>query len=68
MLMHFTNNSMALAFSRIPQFKDAETFMDILSPWAYWSIFALCVVIVASSVAVIRGISTVGHKTLPKRD
>ena len=63
MLMHFTNNTMALAFSKIPQFEGAETFMDILSPWAYWCIFALCILIVISSVTVIRNITTPGHKT-----
>lgn len=50
MLMHCANNTMALIFSKTPQFKDAETFMDVLSPWAYWSIFALCIVIVICSV------------------
>ena len=58
MLMHFTNNTTALAFSKIPQFEDAETFMDILSPWAYWCIFVLCILIVISSAAVIRSIKT----------
>jgi hypothetical protein len=52
---------MALVISKIPQFKGAETFMDILSPWAYWSIFALCVVIVISSV-LIWSTMPVGHK------
>jgi membrane protease YdiL (CAAX protease family) len=61
MLMHCVNNTMALVISKIPQFKGAETFMDILSPWAYWSIFALCVVIVISSV-LIWSTMPVGHK------
>ncbi len=61
MLMHCANNTMALVISKIPQFKGAETFMDILSPWAYWSIFALCVVIVISSV-LIWSTMPVGHK------
>ena len=63
MLMHCVNNTMALVLSKIPQFEGAETFMDILSPWAYWSIFALCILIVISSVTVIRNITTPGHKT-----
>jgi hypothetical protein len=54
MLMHCTNNTLAVILSKIPQFKDAKTFMDILSPWAYWSIWALCIVIVVSSLVVIR--------------
>ena len=55
MLMHFSNNAMALFTSKIPQFEDAETFMDVLSPWAYWSVFAACLVIVASSIILIKG-------------
>ena len=54
MLMHCTNNTIAVILSKIPQFKEAETFMDVLSPWAYWSIFAACIVIVISSITVIR--------------
>ena len=49
MLMHCANNMFAVIFSKIPQFKDAQTMMDVLSPWAYWSIFVACVVIVICS-------------------
>ena len=52
MLMHCTNNTMAVIFSKIPQFKEAETFMDVLSPWAYWSVYASCIVIVCSALVV----------------
>ena len=58
MLMHFVNNAMALFISKIPQFKDAETFMDILSPWAYWCIFAACLVITASGIILIKSSTT----------
>ena len=54
MLMHCANNTLAACMSRVPQFKEAETFMDVLSPWAYWSIFAACIVIVCSAVIIIR--------------
>ena len=54
MLMHCTNNTLAVILSKIPQFKEAETFMDVLSPWAYWSIFALCIVIVCCSLMVFQ--------------
>lgn len=54
MLMHCTNNTMAVIFSKIPQFKEAETFMDVLSPWAYWSVYASCIVIVCSALIVIH--------------
>ena len=52
MLMHCTNNTMAVIFSEIPQFKEAETFMDVLSPWAYWSVYASCIVIVICALIV----------------
>ena len=54
MLMHFVNNTMALALNKTPRFKDAETFMDILSPWAYWSIWAACLMIVVCSIILLR--------------
>ena len=52
MLMHCTNNTMAVIFSKIPQFKEAETFMDVLSPWAYWSVYAACIVTVICALIV----------------
>ena len=63
MLMHCVNNTMAVLASRTPRLEEAETFMDVLSPWAYWSIYSLCILIVISSVAVIRSTMSVGHKT-----
>ena len=33
-------------------FKDAETFMDVLSPWAYWCIYAACIAVVVCSVLI----------------
>ena len=50
--MHCANNTMAVIFSKIPQFKEAETFMDVLSPWAYWSVYASCIVIVICALIV----------------
>ena len=54
MLMHCTNNTMAVIFSKIPQFKEAETFMDVLSPWAYWSVYASCIVTVICALIIIH--------------
>lgn len=56
MLMHCVNNTLATIFSRIPAFEDAETFMDILEPWKYGVIFALSLVVLASSIIIIRAI------------
>lgn len=54
MLMHCANNTMAAFCSRVPEFENAETFMDILSPWAYWCIYAACLVIIACSVVIVK--------------
>ena len=59
MFMHCVNNSAAIIFSKIPSFKEAETFMDVLSPWAYWSIYATCLLIAASSIVIF---SSTGYK------
>ena len=54
MLMHCVNNTMAVVMSKIPAFKDAETFMDVLSPWAYWCIYAACIVVILCTILVFR--------------
>ena len=54
MLMHCANNTMAAVLTKITAFKDAETFMDILSPWAYWCIYAACLIAVCCTVLVLR--------------
>lgn len=56
MLMHCVNNTLAALMTRIPSLADAETFMDVMSPWAYACIFAACVLIVCSCLVIIRGI------------
>lgn len=35
---------------------EAESFMDVLSPWAYWLEFIACVAIVVAAVAAISSI------------
>ena len=56
MLMHCVNNTFAALMTRIPSLAEAETFMDVMSPWAYICIFVACVLIVCSSLVIIRGI------------
>ena len=41
MLMHFTNNTFAVILSNIDSLKDAEGFLDIMSPSAYWALFVI---------------------------
>ena len=56
MLMHCVNNTMAVVASRIPSLSDAETFMDVMSPWAYICIYIACILFLASALVTIRGI------------
>ena len=53
-LMHCANNTLAAICSRTPAFKDADTFMDVLSPWAYWSIYAACLIIIGCTFVILR--------------
>ena len=43
MLMHCTNNTLALILSRIPSLEDADTWLDFLPSDLYWTIFTICV-------------------------
>ena len=56
MLMHCVNNTFSVLLSRIPGLEDIESFMDILSPWAYAGIYLACVLMLASAVILITGI------------
>ena len=62
MLMHCVNNTFSVLISRIPELEDAETFMDILSPWAYVCIFIACILMLASAIIIIRGIPVKDEK------
>ena len=54
MLMHCVNNTMAAVLGKIAIFENAETFMDVLSPWAYWCIYAACIVVVFCTILAFR--------------
>ncbi len=56
MLMHCVNNTFSVLMSRVPDFAEAETFMDVLSPWAYAGIYLACVLMLASAVVILKGI------------
>ena len=55
MLMHCVNNTFAALMTRIPSLAEAETFMDVMSPWAYVCIYVACVLIVCSTLVILRG-------------
>ena len=56
MLMHCANNTMAALLSRVPQFEDAESFIDIMNPWSYAGICVCCVAFLAATVVVLMNI------------
>ncbi|MBR5199405.1 MAG: CPBP family intramembrane metalloprotease [Bacteroidales bacterium] len=56
MLMHCVNNTLALVFSKIPSLEEADSFREVLSPWAYTGIFIACVAFVAGCCVVLRNI------------
>ena len=56
MLMHFVNNTMALVMSRIPSLQDAETFADVMRPWAYACVIAAGVIVLAAAFITLRAI------------
>ena len=56
MLMHCVNNTLALVFSKIPSLEEADSFREVLSPWAYTGIFITCVAFVAGCCVVLRNI------------
>ena len=54
MAMHCANNTFAALLSKMQAFKDADTFIDVLSPWAYACIFVACLLIVICSLIIMR--------------
>ena len=56
MLMHCVNNTMAVVFSKIPALAEADSFKDIMSPWAYAGIIIASIAFTAGAVVVLRNI------------
>ena len=63
MLMHCVNNTMATILSRIPALEDAESFMDILSPWKYAGVYAACIMILVCAIIILKAIPVKDRKT-----
>ena len=63
MLMHCVNNTMATILSRIPALEDAESFMDILSPWKYAGVYAACIVILVCAIIILKAIPVKDRNT-----
>ena len=56
MLMHCANNTMAVIISNIPSLAEAETMKDVMSSWAYVCVYIACIIIIAASLVVFKGI------------
>ncbi len=62
MLMHCVNNTFSVIMSRIPALEEADTFMDVLSPWAYAGVYVACILMLASALVIIKGIPVKDEK------
>lgn len=56
MLMHCVNNSFAVIFSKIPSLAEADSFIDVMSPWAYVCIFIACAAFTWGTIVTLRSI------------
>ena len=61
MLMHCTNNTLALILSRIPSLEDADTWLDFLPSDLYWTIFTICVFLLFFLVRIFYRIPLAGR-------
>ena len=57
MLMHFTNNTIALCLGHIESLKDAQSWMDVMGQW-YWPGFAACALILILAVRAFLRVET----------
>ena len=56
MLMHCVNNTFAVIFSKIPQCQDADSFLDVMSPWVYACIFIACITFTWGALVTLKAI------------
>ena len=56
MMMHCVNNTFAVIFSKIPATSEAESLMDVISPWAYACIFVACLAFIWGTIVTLRSI------------
>ncbi len=62
MLMHCVNNTFSVLMGRIPDFAEADTFMDVLSPWAYAGIYIACIFMLLSAVVILKAVPVKDEK------
>ena len=56
MMMHCVNNTFAVIFSKIPATSEAESLIDVISPWAYACIFVACLAFIWGTIVTLRSI------------
>ena len=56
MLMHCANNTFSVILSRLDAFKDADTWLDVLSPMEYFAGFVAAGLVIAGLVVLLRRI------------
>ena len=56
MMMHCVNNTFAVIFSKIPATSEAESLMDVISPWAYACIFVACLAFIWGTIVTLGSI------------
>jgi membrane protease YdiL (CAAX protease family) len=56
MLMHCVNNTFAVIFSKIPSFAEADSFIDVMRPWAYVCIFIASAAFLWGAIVTLRAI------------
>lgn len=62
MLMHFVNNTFALVISRIPAFKDMDSWVEVVAKPDYFIVLACCVIVTALVVLKFARIQVKGPK------
>ena len=56
MLMHATNNALAVVMSHIDSLKDVEYFIDVMSPGTYAAVMAVSIAVLCGVIALFRRI------------
>ncbi len=61
MLMHFTNNTFALAMSNVDSLKDADSWMEVFPGSVYYLVFAACLLLLSLIILRYRTIPVNGN-------
>lgn len=56
MLMHFTNNTLALILSHIPGLEEMESYQDLFPGVIFWAVFAACFAVAVLAILKFRNV------------